>query len=346
MAGLGSRRTRPSTIRPCRPTFCRARDHLHAAAQQFLGLVAEQVADPLRSGLRSVVDMHARGRLARYARHAVIRARHALAPGMIEDEDAGGAGRVRNGALRLRIINLAQLVVVPEIPHGGLASEQRESLAVEGDVRRDRARVVDRYPVGLRRGIGARHANGRLASIVARPLRHPSEVVLRRRVGEYAATVPRFTLYEHAPGATFKRLRSIVGRARLKGIKGVILDYLQLVGGRTPKDTEEAHLREVAQWLADVARQTGLWVLVAAQLNQDGNVRGGEGLRLACDQYYALHRHKGERGAWLEMEESRYTIYQRVGNETAPGLWLRNHGPHFSDDPPPLAEIPDNEAAE
>ena len=161
---------------------------------------------------------------------------------------------------------------------------------------------------------------------------------LHRRVGEYAATVPRFAVYEHAPGATFGTLRSIIGRARLKGIKGVVLDYLQLVGGKGRNETEEYHHRRVAQWLADMGRQTGLWVLVAAQLNQDDNVRGGEGLRLACDQYYSLHRNKGETGAWLEMEETRYTLYQSVGTETLPALWLRKHGPHFSDEPPPLAD--------
>ena len=77
--------------------------------------------------------------------------------------------------------------------------------------------------------------------------------------------------------------------------------------------------------------------LDAAQLNQDGNVRGGEGLKLACDQYYALHREKDEAGAWLEMEESRYTLYQHVGSASVPGIWLHKIGPHFSDQPPPLS---------
>jgi replicative DNA helicase len=162
---------------------------------------------------------------------------------------------------------------------------------------------------------------------------------LRDRVGRYAATVPDFTLYEHAPGATFNELRGFIGRARIKGIKGVILDYLQLVQGKAPKDTEEYHHRRVAQWLADEARRTGLWVLTAAQLNQDDNVRGGEGLKLASDLYFVLHRNKGEAGAWLEMEESRFTIYQNVGSETMPALWLRKNGPHFSDHPPPLDDV-------
>ena len=97
--------------------------------------------------------------------------------------------------------------------------------------------------------------------------------------------------------------RAITG----KNIKGVIVDYLQLVTGKSNSDTEEYHLRSVSQWLADVARREGIFVLVATQVNQDGNARGGEGIRLACDQYYTLHREKNSDAAWLEMGESRYT---------------------------------------
>jgi replicative DNA helicase len=163
---------------------------------------------------------------------------------------------------------------------------------------------------------------------------------LSARVADYAATAPNYTLFEHAPGATFNELRGIIGRARIKGIRGVFVDYLQLVGGKQRNETEEYHSRRVAQWLADTARQTGLFIVVAAQVNQDGGTRGGEGLNLACDQLFTLHREPGELGAWLEMVESRHTLYQDVGTATSPGLWLRKHGPHFSEDPPPLAELP------
>lgn len=163
---------------------------------------------------------------------------------------------------------------------------------------------------------------------------------LRSRVGQYVATVQNCTMYEHAPGATFADLRSIIARARLKGIKGVILDYLQLVEGKQKGETEEYHHRRVAQWLANVARDTGMWIATAAQLNQDDNTRGGEGLKLACDQYFMLNRPKDQPGAWLEMQESRHTLYANVGSESMPGIWLRKSGPHFSDQPPGANEWP------
>jgi hypothetical protein len=86
-------------------------------------------------------------------------------------------------------------------------------------------------------------------------------------------------------------------------------------------------------------------VLTAAQLNQDDNVRGGEGLKLAADAYLVLHREKEDPGAWLEMQESRYTLYANVGSETLPGLWLHKQGPHFSDSPPPYADTQSQGAA-
>lgn len=159
-----------------------------------------------------------------------------------------------------------------------------------------------------------------------------SRTNLIRRVGEYAATVPNSMVYEHAPGLSFDDLRRIVASARTQyQVTGVILDYWQVVTGKLKGETEEYHLRAVAQWLADECRRQNLWSLVFAQVNQDGNTRGGEGLKLACDVYFTLHREKDETSAWLEMEESRYVLYANVGSESVPGLILDKYGPFFYD---------------
>jgi replicative DNA helicase len=152
------------------------------------------------------------------------------------------------------------------------------------------------------------------------------------RVAAYVGGIKNFTIYEHAPGASLDQIRSMVSRAITgAGIRGVVLDYLQLVGGKGRNETEEYHLRAVAQWLADICRKEGIFALTAAQVNQDGNTRGGEGLRLAADQYYTLNRDKGDECAWLEMGESRYTMYADVGSKNVPGLILKTNGPHFAD---------------
>ena len=158
-----------------------------------------------------------------------------------------------------------------------------------------------------------------------------------KRLANYAVNVPDNTIYEYHPGATLDDIRAMAARHIVKNnIKGLVVDYWQLVGGKAPRETEEYHLRMVAQTLADIARREGLFVLTAAQVNQDGNTRGGEGLKLACDQYYTLHREKDQQGAWLQMEESRYTLYQNVGNDVCPGLMMNKNGPHFEDTQPQL----------
>jgi len=163
---------------------------------------------------------------------------------------------------------------------------------------------------------------------------------LPKKAAEYAMTMPDHTVYEHGAGSSLDDIRRMVAAAQAKyKIKGVFLDYWQLVGGKQAKETEEYHLRTVAQWVADMCRKEGLFAIVAAQVNQDGNTRGGEGLKLACDQYYTLHREKDQDGAWLEMEESRYTMYTNVGSELSPGLYLQKNGPYFEDANGPMGEV-------
>jgi replicative DNA helicase len=168
-------------------------------------------------------------------------------------------------------------------------------------------------------------------------LKQPAPPWLKQRVGEYAARARGWnsTVFEHRPGATLSDVKRFVAREAMRGAKGIIIDYWQIIQRRDPRENEEYHLRTVAQWLADAARKLGIWILIAAQINQEGNTRGGEGLKLACDMYFDLNREKAEAGAWLKMEESRFTAYCDVGTETMPGLWLHKIGPHFSADPPP-----------
>jgi replicative DNA helicase len=161
------------------------------------------------------------------------------------------------------------------------------------------------------------------------------------RVEQYNEEVPNQIIYEHAPGATLDAIRKMISSAAIRGASGVFLDYWQLVTGKAKNETEEFHLRAVAQCLADLARKLNIWIVVAAQINQEGNTRGGEGLKLACDMYLTLHREKDQDGAWLEMEESRFTLYQNIGSENDPALWLQKRGPYFSDAPPPI-EFPNS----
>lgn len=153
------------------------------------------------------------------------------------------------------------------------------------------------------------------------------------KIAEYLARACANTIYAAMPGATFSDLRDRINSAvRRNGVKAVLVDYLQLIRGKRRDQSDASHLDEVSQWLADMARKRGLAIVVAAQINQDnGNIRGGEGLRLACDMTLELKLNDAHR-AWLEMWESRYTPRQDVGREESPPLILATAaGPLFEE---------------
>lgn len=142
-------------------------------------------------------------------------------------------------------------------------------------------------------------------------------------------------IFVNAPGLTFDRLKYIVKQAVLRyGIKGYILDYWQLVGGKDSKKSSAEHLDEVAQWMADSAKKYDIFALAMAQINQEGNTRGGEGIRLACDQLYQIQRpNLDQPPMWLEMMDTRYTKWMNIGEKDFPEIFLNDKGPFFEEAP-------------
>src|SRR5262249_12946259 len=108
---------------------------LNTPLQQFLGLVGQQVANPLRAGFGGMVDMHAGRRLAWAACRSILQPGHAATLQMVEDEDAAGAGDLFDDLLGLRVIDPADLVIIPEILHCATLLYERETLRIERHVR-------------------------------------------------------------------------------------------------------------------------------------------------------------------------------------------------------------------
>ena len=152
-------------------------DHLHAAAQQVVRFVAEEVAHALRAGPFGVIDMHAGRGLARRAGGAILRARHAAAQRVVEHEDLAGAGGFGDQALGLGVVDAAEFVLVVEVVHRAGVVQHRKTFAVERDVRRDRARALDRHAVRVARGVGAGDARRRFEGVVAWPFGRGGQVV-------------------------------------------------------------------------------------------------------------------------------------------------------------------------
>lgn len=156
------------------------------------------------------------------------------------------------------------------------------------------------------------------------------------RNGVETAQCPDNVYYLDAPGETTEEILHKVGMAALKhGIKGFIVDYWQLVTGQQRGENEEKHLRHVAQSFANFARKHKLFCIILAQMNKDGQLFGGNGLRKACDQLYMIEncdQNTSVYGRWLRMDASRYTFKADLGGEHNPAIALNpKSGPCFEE---------------
>lgn len=184
----------------------------------------------------------------------------------------------------------------------------------------------------------------RLADVYPSVFRNKAEATgpLMSRVATASFRLNGAAVYLNAPGLTFDHLRRAVATAISRyGIKGFILDYWQLVGGKPKNKSTSEHLDEVAQWVADFCRKNKLWSITTAQINQEGNTRGGEGLRLAFDQVYHMQPCSAtgnpeeadttNPARWLEMMDTRYTAWMDVGGPTHSPLYIHEKGPYLAE---------------
>ncbi|WP_345772420.1 hypothetical protein [Azospirillum baldaniorum] len=141
-------------------------------------------------------------------------------------------------------------------------------------------------------------------------------------------------LYVDMPGGTAERLRTEIMAARYRHrCAGAVLDYWQLVSGRPAGTSEEEHLRRVAEWLAAAAKRLGIWVLVLAQLADDGEATAvcRTGLNRNADQLYFIRGDADLEWRWMEMRASRYTPVGDIGSKDSPAFRIAFPGPHFED---------------
>jgi replicative DNA helicase len=140
----------------------------------------------------------------------------------------------------------------------------------------------------------------------------------QNRLIEYRQQIGNAIRYVDMPGGDFSRLRSEVMAAKWRhGSTGIILDYWQLIGGRDRGVSEEEHLRRVAEWLAAAAKRLKIWILIMAQLADDGEATAisRTGLNRNVDQLYFIRGDRENPTRWLQMRASRYTPTDDVGSE-------------------------------
>lgn len=140
-------------------------------------------------------------------------------------------------------------------------------------------------------------------------------------------------VFDNCPLATVEDICAIIIAAEGK-FDGVVIDYMQLVGGAKKGEGEAQFQARCAQTIAATVKSCpGLWVLTAVQLNRDGLVRGSDGIRMAADMLIKLETDEnddGDKCAWLDVEATRYTAAVSIGSESSPSLVLDRHiGPYY-----------------
>lgn len=123
-----------------------------------------------------------------------------------------------------------------------------------------------------------------------------------------------------APGITFADLRKLViSSIRRHGFKGIFIDNIQLVTGQGKSETEAAHLKNVAQWCADITKEEHVFFVVASQQNEAGSAKGSKGITAAGDATLYLKRlDKKSANRYFIVDDTRYTMAMNIGDEANP----------------------------
>lgn len=181
---------------------------------------------------------------------------------------------------------------------------------------------IERRHIARDIGIGTSKLRGRVdAEVIA-------------AVARYRMTRKSHVVYMDLPGATVDELRAeIVAAKAQRRITGVVIDYWQLISGGSDRETQEAHLSRVANWISTLAKRLDLWVILLAQLNDEGTAPAysKRGLNRAVDHLLYLHREDGSEWAWLSLKRSRHMPAGDIGGPNEPSLRVRFPGPHFED---------------
>ncbi|MBK1842434.1 AAA family ATPase [Azospirillum sp. YIM B02556] len=181
---------------------------------------------------------------------------------------------------------------------------------------------IERRHIARDLGIATTRLRGRIGSDVV------------AAVGRYRVERKSHVLYLDLPGATVEELRAeIVAAKAQRKVTGIVIDYWQLITGGSDRETQEAHLSRVANWISTLAKRLGLWVILLAQMNDEGTAPAycKRGLNRAVDHLLILHREDGAETAWLSLKRSRHMPPVDIGGPNDPVLRMRFPGPYFED---------------
>lgn len=147
----------------------------------------------------------------------------------------------------------------------------------------------------------------------------------------WSHAVADHTWYEFTPAATIDEIERMIVRAiHLFGIKGVFVDYWQLIEGKERGQSPHDHLKRCAGRLANLARKEGIWIAMMAQADENGEARDCKaGLHTSFNMVLRMVRGENDDTAYFETAKSNHTRYASTGDSAEPGMVFDLAGPHF-----------------
>jgi len=156
---------------------------------------------------------------------------------------------------------------------------------------------------------------------------------MRREAAFFRQKYPDMIDFHELHGASFAMLQSTLWQIANSGRKVGFIDYFQLIRG-CPRDQSMLDFREdMATWLQGFVNQSGMALVIAAQVGRSGETYGSDALnRNAC--YVAqireavAHNEKSDfRNFWLETRFIRHGESQDIGSDKFGPIRISDVGP-------------------
>ena len=138
----------------------------------------------------------------------------------------------------------------------------------------------------------SRHAGISLSPADVLALDERTRAEQRRRLMDAVDQIAMMPIsVEYRPGISVSQLRHLLRHHSLRGAKLAVVDYIQLVDGRTRRDqSREQEVAEVALTLKTLAGQLGLSIVAGSQVNDAGEVRESRAIEQHADALIVLER--------------------------------------------------------
>lgn len=153
----------------------------------------------------------------------------------------------------------------------------------------------------------------------------------QQKVADYAVQNKGTTIFLDAPSVNFDVMCNlIISAVKRYGIKGVFIDYIQIITGKGKGENSVEFIDRKAQKLHELVKKYKIFLCYAAQKNREGDLRGGDGIQNGVDQLWHIEGSQNAQAGrddylrYLTLSHTRYTPKTQLGNAMNPRFKIVN----------------------